>query len=229
MFILICLTTGCTSNPTLNGIIIEEFNRVLLNSNTFNNLYNVVNNKLPERKNTYRMRRPFINNRVVPNYKSLDYKFYKWSKHYNSPVKWELIKALCTAESGLNNKAVSSSGAVGICQVLPSTFNDIKKRTRLPNNANIKNIDHNISASVLYIKYLYSQWSNPRTELARLKLTIASYNSGLGNVLKAQHKCNNVSTYDGIIRCLPMVTGNRSIETTTHVKKVMYITRNLTS
>jgi len=49
---------------------------------------------------------------------------------------------------------------------------------------------------------LDGQWHSPRPRLERLKLAQASYNAGLGNILKAQKKCNGALLWAEIEPCL---------------------------
>jgi membrane-bound lytic murein transglycosylase F len=56
----------------------------------------------------------------------------------------------------------------------------------------------------------------------RFKLSAASYNAGIGNLLKAQNHCNNARLYDDVIPCLPRVTGRHSKETIGYVQNIVY-------
>ena len=62
---------------------------------------------------------------------------------------------------------------------------------------------------------MLASWSAPRPADDRLKLALASYNAGIGNLLKAQKKCGGCSDYAGIIRQLHEVTGPKNAEETT--------------
>ena len=64
-------------------------------------------------------------------------------------------------------------------------------------------------------------WSAPRPEDERHRLAQASYNAGLGNVLRAQRLCGTASIWVEISACLPRVTGARNArETTTYVQRI---------
>ncbi len=118
--------------------------------------------------------------------KEYDHHFRKYAKHYFGPhVDWHWFKAQAIAESGLNPDAISSAGAVGIMQILPSTYQDIAKQN--PFLADIKEPRWNIAAGVFYDRYLYLKWkrkNNIRNQ-DRLKFTFASYNAGFGGISKA--------------------------------------------
>lgn len=67
---------------------------------------------------------------------------------------------------------------------------------------------------------LCRQWSSPRPELDRLQLAQASYNAGLGNMLKSQKACGMASRYACVAECLPEVTGQHSAETLQYVERI---------
>ncbi len=112
--------------------------------------------------------------------------FRKYTKHYFGPhIDWHWFKAQGIAESGLNPKARSPVGAVGIMQIMPSTYRDIRKK-----NPMLKNIGEprwNIAAAIYYDRQLYRKWRK-KGDLNtgdRLQFTFGSYNAGHGRMLKA--------------------------------------------
>jgi lysozyme family protein len=86
-----------------------------------------------------------------------------WAKHYGVSV--HLVRALAWMESGYNNALVSSVGARGIMQLLPSTFRFSERvliRHRLRHNAN-----GNVRAGVAYLAHLLHDFhGNKRLALA---------------------------------------------------------------
>jgi soluble lytic murein transglycosylase-like protein len=83
-------------------------------------------------------------------------------RHKVSPA---LIKAVIQAESRFNQSAVSSQGAVGLMQVLPSTARSMGVSSPYePHN--------NINAGVLYLKQLLNEFDDDEY------LAIAAYNCG---------------------------------------------------
>ena len=122
----------------------------------------------------------------------------------------------------MNPRAVSHVGAKGLMQFMPATWREVTLRTfgveRDPFNP-----EYSIIAGTTYMKYLLKLWKAERPYVDRIKLALASYNAGAGNILKAQRLCGNKNLYDEIIACLPRVTGRHSKETIGYVK---YIFRN---
>ena len=112
--------------------------------------------------------------------------FRKYTKHYFGPhVDWRWFKAQGIAESGLNPRARSPAGAVGIMQILPSTYREIRRKNPLIQD--ISEPRWNIEAAIFYDRQLYRKWKR-KLDLNtgdRLKFTFASYNAGYGRILKS--------------------------------------------
>ena len=111
-----------------------------------------------------------------------DRHFRKYSKRYFGPLfDWHWFKAQAIAESALNADAHSDVGAVGLMQLLPSTFNEIADTN--PHFAEVQSPRWNIAAGIYYDRTLYRKF--PKTpEQDRLYLALASYNAGYGRILK---------------------------------------------
>lgn len=111
--------------------------------------------------------------------------FQKYAKRYFGPhFDWRWFKAQAITESNLDPAARSVAGAVGLMQVLPSTFAEIQQA-----NPHFRDIDEprwNIAAGIWYDRYLYRQdvWKNLDDE-NQLLLAFAGYNAGLGGALRA--------------------------------------------
>jgi len=89
-----------------------------------------------------------------------DKHFRKNAKHYFGPsFDWRWFKAQAIAESGLKADAESKYGASGIMQILPSTYEDIKKKN--PGFKDIHTPRWNIAAGIYYDRQLYKKWSTP--------------------------------------------------------------------
>jgi soluble lytic murein transglycosylase-like protein len=73
-----------------------------------------------------------------------------WALHYGVSV--HLVRALAWMESGFNNALVSSVGARGIMQLLPSTFRYVE--TSLIGQRVRHNADGNVRAGVAYLAHL---------------------------------------------------------------------------
>jgi membrane-bound lytic murein transglycosylase F len=72
-----------------------------------------------------------------------------------------------------------------------------------------------------YMGKLTKSWKSERPPMDRHKLALASYNAGIGHLLKAQRLCDNAKFYDQIIPCLPRVTGHHSKETIDYTRLIV--------
>lgn len=100
---------------------------------------------------------------------SLDSIFEKASEKYNVPVK--MLKAVAKAESNFDSKAVSSCGARGIMQLMPGTAAALGVK-------NSFDPEQNIMGGAKYLSQLMKKYDG------NIKLTLAAYNAGSGNVAK---------------------------------------------
>jgi len=106
-----------------------------------------------------------------------DKHFRKNAKHYFGPnFDWRWFKAQAIAESGLKADAKSKYGASGIMQILPSTYEDIKKKN--PGFKEIHTPRWNIAAGIYYDRQLYKKWRTPPAGDERLYFAFGSYNAG---------------------------------------------------
>lgn len=141
------------------------------------------------------------------------------AKRYLPGIPWQLYKAQLYAESALDTCAVSPVGAQGLAQFMPDTWAQISRELKL-GEASPRMAAPAIDAGAYYMASLRLQWSAPRPEYDRHSLALASYNAGLGSLLKAQKRCNMASLYPDISACLPQVTGRHAQETLTYVPKI---------
>ena len=101
----------------------------------------------------------------------------KYAEQYKVPK--TLIYAIIKTESDFQSNAVSRVGAVGLMQMMPSTFKDITENF-LYENLDVGMLydpETNIRYGVFYLSWLktfYDNWD----------CVIAAYNGGLGNVDK---------------------------------------------
>jgi len=127
---------------------------------------------------------------------------------------WKLWKAQLYQESLLNPDAVSPVGATGIAQFMPGTWDQIIREM----GWNAAGVDRRmagpaIEAGAFYMARLKRAWISPRPDEDRLKLAQASYNAGMGNILRSQQRCGNPAGYEPIMECLHLVTGRHAAET----------------
>ena len=111
----------------------------------------------------------FISKFLPYNYKT---EINNYSNLYNLPT--NLICAVINAESHFNKKAISSAGAVGLMQLMPTTAK------QLADELNLKNIDlyapnTNINLGCYYLSKLILKYKNINTALC-------AYNAGPKNV-----------------------------------------------
>lgn len=100
---------------------------------------------------------------------SLDDIFERAAKQYSVPV--NLVKAVAKAESNFNPKAVSSCGAQGVMQLMPSTARSLGVQDSF-------NAEQNIMGGTKYLRELLNKYNGNAT------LAVAAYNAGSGNVDK---------------------------------------------
>ena len=99
----------------------------------------------------------------------------KYAQEYS--VSEELVWAVIKTESGFDSSAVSNKGAIGLMQMMPSTFewltNDILRDHH--NAGMLYDPETNIKYGTYYLSRLYSRFGDWDT-------AIAAYNGGEGNV-----------------------------------------------
>lgn len=149
--------------------------------------------------------------------------FRKYTRTYFGRMPWKWFKAQSIQESNLQPHAKSAAGAMGLMQLMPATFQEIRKEVGLPNAP--YDAKSNIHAGIWYNMKCYNVWTESRSNGEILKLMFASYNAGPGSIIRAQKVVRNGGVCDGkhwdcIQRGLPQVTGNHSKETTEYVANV---------
>ena len=134
-----------------------------------------------------------------------DRHFKKYSKRYFGPFfNWHWFKAQAIAESGLDNRAKSHVGAVGLMQIMPSTFEEIAKQN--PHFTEPGDPRWNIAAGIYYDRTLYRKFRKSSTQ-DKLYKTFASYNAGYGRVLYAEKRAGDMAySWKHIVPYLPKET-----------------------
>lgn len=115
-------------------------------------------------------------------------------------------KAQLYQESRLNPEAVSQAGAAGLAQIMPGTWEDLRRQLRLGPEASPHD-DIAIQAGAFYMAKLRHAWTTPRPADRRQELAQASYNAGTGNVIAAQRACGGARDWREIAPCLSTITG----------------------
>ena len=112
-----------------------------------------------------------------------DRHFRKYTKRYFGPhYDWHWFKSQAIAESNLKPSVKSHRGAVGVMQILPSTFAEIKELN--PQFLKLEEPRWNIAAGIYYDRTLYRKWELP-SDQDRLYLAFASYNAGYVRMRRA--------------------------------------------
>ena len=119
---------------------------------------------------------------------------------------WCLLKAQCYIESHLRANVESDQGAKGVCQLLDTTFNEQQARKRF--YGDVWDPKPNIMQAAGYMSWIIDQWYAERTDESRLRLSWASYNWGLGNVLRAQVKSRGARDWEDMEVHAPEETRN---------------------
>lgn len=89
------------------------------------------------------------------------------SRRFGIPAGW--IRAVMRAESAGDPRAVSRAGAIGLMQVMPATWADLRVRHRL--GANPYDPRNNILAGTAYLRELHDRYGN-------VAAMLAAYNAG---------------------------------------------------
>lgn len=98
----------------------------------------------------------------------------QYARTYNLPE--PLVKAIIQAESAFNPTAVSSKGAVGLMQVMPSTAKSIGIA------GDLRDPNVNMDAGCRYLAMMLSRFKG------QMPLALAAYNAGPENVEQAGNK-----------------------------------------
>lgn len=99
-----------------------------------------------------------------------------YADEYGVPA--STVYAIVYAESTYRPTVVSSSGAVGLMQIMPATYKDMCGRIGIPYiEAQMKEPETNIRVGTYYLAYLYDIFGNWET-------VYAAYHAGMGNVSK---------------------------------------------
>jgi membrane-bound lytic murein transglycosylase F len=157
--------------------------------------------------------------------------FRRYSERYfGREFDWRFFKAQAIAESRLEKKARSPDGALGIMQILPATFSEIRSKNPEFPDAPLEP-RWNIAAAICYDRMLWENWHRERTQEERMKFMFGSYNAGIEAVLDAQQAAIREGldpyAWKSIEQTLPQITGDASRETIDYVEDIFRIRRAL--
>ena len=130
---------------------------------------------------------------------------------------WCALVALAGAESRWTWHAVSGAGAEGSYQVMRATWDARAAEGGLYGSPYDPWVAARVAA--VHMERLAKFWSAPRPDFCRLKLQIASYNAGEGNIEAAQALSGGEPCWEGIAPYLPAVTGRHAAETIAFVAR----------
>ena len=149
--------------------------------------------------------------------------FRKYSKRFfGIGFDWKVFKAQALAESNLNPEARSYVGAVGLMQLMPSTFGAVQ--TKNPELQNIDDPEWNIAAGIQYDRQLWRSWSDQESVPDRIRFMFGAYNAGRVPLLRAQDKAReerlNEKAWSSIEIVAPKVPRWRHGETLGYVRRI---------
>lgn len=117
----------------------------------------------------------------------------RFSDQYGVPE--EIVYAVIKTESNFDPDAISHAGAVGLMQIMPSTFAWLTEMTG--ENLQLSDLNDpeiNIRYGTFFLQFLYQYYGNYQTALA-------AYNAGMGNV--SRWLASDEYTTDGKLTCIP--------------------------
>lgn len=94
-----------------------------------------------------------------------------------------MVQIQCKHESHGDPNAISDKGAMGLCQFMPKTWDELASKYKDLNNP--FDPDQSLKAAERYMNYLWDQWKVIKDPKERYCFTLASYNSGISNVKRA--------------------------------------------
>lgn len=132
---------------------------------------------------SYRKRtpRPFIRNASAGIISQYDRSFRRHADHLGWD--WKLLAAQAYTESAFDPQAVSSAGAIGLMQIMPTTADHLGVK-----RANLTNPEISIQASVKYSKELMQHYADIQDPQERIRFSLAAYNGGPLHVDGARSK-----------------------------------------
>ena len=149
--------------------------------------------------------------------------FKKYSKRFfGVGFDWRYFKAQAMAESELDPNSVSSVGARGLMQLMPSTFGAISSKR--PEFTSIDDPEWNIAAGILHDRYLFKLWADSLPEEQLPRFAFGSYNAGENTIKRAMTKARvdqlDHHAWENIVKVAPSVPRWRYRETVDYVRTI---------
>lgn len=120
----------------------------------------------------------------IPGYVDIKYIEYMYDLSKKLDLSTRVVFRLVFKESSFIDTAYSDEGAEGFMQVMPKTREYYGEKLRV-NTLGLDKNQENIYIGLNMLKDLYQYWNGKgNTEICSLQLTLASYNAGIGKVLK---------------------------------------------
>lgn len=120
------------------------------------------------------------------------------SRRFRIPAAW--IRAVMRRESGNDPRAISPKGAMGLMQIMPDTWNELRTRYRLGEDP--FDPRDNILAGAAYLRELYDRYGSPSF--------LAAYNAGPrryeDSLSKTRHLPAETRAY--VAALLPLLDGD---------------------
>lgn len=110
-----------------------------------------------------------------------------------------LFAAQAKAESGFRAYVQSRAGAMGVMQLMPKTFDE--QSQRLGVDCSPWSPRCSIQLGIHYDKRMFGQFKR-QDKMESARFGLASYNSGLGTVLRHQRDCDGSRVYSEVEPCL---------------------------
>jgi membrane-bound lytic murein transglycosylase F len=136
---------------------------------------------LEEKRKILQFKEKFENSRYAKALMEYKPTIKKYSKRYG--LDWRLIVAQIMQESRFRKEAESPVGARGLMQLMPETASEIKRE--LDFLYILQNPRENIAAGIYHMKKIFNLY-NKTDYINRTKLSLASYNCGVGRIKDAQ-------------------------------------------
>lgn len=139
---------------------------------------------------------------------------------FGAAFDWRWWKAQAMAESALDSTAQSHCGAMGLMQIMPGTWEQIAAKLDVASPWIVKDA---IQAGIWYDARMWAIWRAPRPLVDRVAFTLASYNAGAGNIIRAQRLVPDEldeNAWSSVAEQLHRITGRHHLETQGYVERI---------